>query len=334
MSVESSRVMSELRSRHFWQDNGTIVVLVLFVVLASVLSGGVFLRPTNLATILYQASIIGVLVLGQAIVVIAGGIDLSMVAVLIISAVVMGGAGSERQAMMSMGALPFIGFYPALLGGFALSAFAGFVNGVMITRLHIPAFITTLATALLLGGIILLVTGGSPIYYPDPFYAAFGATVVLGLPAPVFVFIGLAAAVWWLLNQTGFGKKLYAVGGSERAAYYSGLSVANVRLVAFTLCGLAGGIAGFLFLSRTGYISYASGGDILMTTIAAVVVGGISLAGGLGGVKHAVSGVLLLASLSNFMNIMLISPYVQNAVNGLVILVAVSIYSHINAERQ
>jgi ribose/xylose/arabinose/galactoside ABC-type transport system permease subunit len=236
--------------------------------------------------------------------------------------------------MMMLGGLPYLGFWPALLAGFATAAAAGFVNGLMVTRLHIPAFITTLATALLLGGIILLMTGGSPIYYPDPFFAAFGESKLLGLPAPVFVFILLAAAFWWLLAQTGFGKKLYAVGGNERAAHYSGILVARVRLAAFTLGGLCAGIGGFLFLSRTGYISYASGGDLLMTTIASLVVGGVSLAGGVGTCRHAVSGVLLLASLSNFMNIMLISPHIQNAVNGLVILVAVSIYSHINAEKQ
>lgn len=328
-----SRLALALRSRGFWQDNGTLVVLLLFMVLAAVASGGVFLRPSNLVTVLYQASIIGVLVLGQTLVVIAGGLDLSMVAVLILSAVIMGGAGSERQAMMMLGGLPYLGFWPALMAGFAAAALAGLVNGIMVARLHIPAFITTLATALLIGGIVLLVTGGSPIYYPDPFFAAFGKAKPLGLPAPIFVFLGLAVATWWLLNRTAFGRKLYAVGGSERAAHHSGISVAGVRLAVFTLSGLAAGIAGFLFLSRTGYISYASGGELLLTSIAALVVGGVSLAGGTGGIKHAVSGVLLLASLSNFMNIMLVSPYLQNAVTGLVILVAVSIYSHINAEQ-
>lgn len=326
-------VSGELRSRRFWQENGTLVVLAVFVLLATILSSGVFLRPGNLSTILYQASIIGVLVLGQSLVVIAGGIDLSVVAILILSAVIMGGMGSERQAMMSMGVLPYIGFWPALFAGFLFSVLAGLVNGLMVVRLHIPAFITTLATALLMGGAILLTTGGAPIYYPDPFYAGFGAMTLLGLPAPVFVFAGFACAVWWLLNRTALGRKIYAVGGSERAAHYSGIPVARVRLAVFALSGLAAGLAGFLFLCRTGYVSYASGGDILMSTIAAMVVGGVSLAGGGGGVKHAISGVLLLASLSNFMNIMLISPYVQNAVNGAVILIAVSIYSHINAEQ-
>lgn len=307
-------------------------MLALFVLIAAVASNGVFARPTNLAVILYQASIIGVLVLGQALVVIAGGIDLSAVAILILTAVIMGGAGSEQQAMMMLGGLPYIGFWPALVAGFATALLAGLLNGLAVTVLRIPAFITTLATALLIGGIILLITGGSPIYYPDPFFTAFGESRVLGLPSPVLVFAALAVAFWWLVNQTRYGKALYAVGGNERAAHYSGISVRRIRLAAFAASGLCSGIAGFLFLSRTGYVSYASGGDLLMSTLAALVVGGVSLAGGFGGAKHAISGILLLASLSNFMNIMLISPYIQNAVNGAIVLIAVSIYSHINAE--
>ena len=101
-------------SRRFWHDNGTLVVLALFVAMAALVSQGVFLRPSNLITVLYQASIIGILVLGQAVVVIGGGLDLSMVAVLILSAVVMGGAGSQQQAMMTLGGLPYLGFWPAL----------------------------------------------------------------------------------------------------------------------------------------------------------------------------------------------------------------------------
>ena len=274
MTVLAQSISVKLSSRGFWRDNGSLVVLIVFVILASIVSEGVFLRPSNLATILYQASIIGVLVLGQTLVVIAGGIDLSVVAILILSSVVMGGMGSERQAMMSFGALPYIGFFPALVAGFAVSAMLGLLNGVLITYAKIPAFVATLATALLIGGLILLATGGAPIYYPDPFYTAFGNAKVLGLPAPVYVFVSISVVVWWLLGFTSFGKKIYALGGSERAAKYTGINVDRIRLATFILSGLFAGLGGFLFLCRTGYVSYSSGGDILMSTIAAMVVGG------------------------------------------------------------
>ena len=153
----------------FWQSNASIVILAVFVLFGTILTKGALLRPSNVATILYQTSTVGVLAMGQALVVIAGGIDLSVVALLIFSAVIMGGAGSEQQSqMMLTGMLPYIGFWPALVLGFAVAICTGFVNGIIITRLQIPAFIATLATGLLLGGLILLTTGGAPIYYPDP----------------------------------------------------------------------------------------------------------------------------------------------------------------------
>lgn len=326
--------MTSLKAKAFWRENGTLVVLAVFAGLAAVLSKGVFLAPGNLVTVLYQASIVGVLVLGQSLVVIAGAIDLSAVAILLLSAVIMGGMGSERQAMMSMGGLPYVGFLPALILALGVAGLAGLANGLLVTRVRIPAFVATLATALLLGGLILVVTGGAPIYYPDDFYKSFGEARVLGLPAPVWVFAGLALAVWWILGHTAFGRALYALGGNERAARYNGLDVAGLRLRVFVLSGLLAGAGGFLFLARTGYVGAASGGELLMQTIAAMVVGGVSLQGGAGGVRHGLAGVILLTALGNFMNIMLISPYVQGAVTGAAILVAVGIYGHLNAADQ
>ena len=333
MMTQTAKTSLNLRNPAFWQDNGTLVVLIVFILVATGVSGGVFIRPDNLITIAYQASIVGVLVLGQSLVVISGGLDLSMVGILILSAVIMGGAGSEQQSMMLLGGLPYIGLWPAVMAGFLTALVFGLLNGLMVTRLHIPAFIATLASTLLLSGIILLTTGGAPIYYPDPFFTHFGNSIWFGLPAPIYLFIAMTVIAWWMLNRTRFGRKLYAIGANARASHYSGVSVNNVRLSVYMLSGLAAGVAGFMFLSRTGYIAAASGGDMLMTTIASLVVGGVSLSGGFGGIKHAISGVLLLAALSNLMNILLISPYVQNAINGFVILIAVSVYSHINHDR-
>lgn len=223
-------------SASFWQSNASMVILIVFVLLSAILTHGALLRPSNVATILYQTSTVGVLAMGQALVVIAGGIDLSVVSLLIFSAVIMGGAGSEQQShMMLNGILPFIGFRPALLLGFAVAICTGFVNGIIITRLQIPAFIATLAAALLLGGLILLTTGGAPIYYPNRFYADFGNTAVFGVPAPVYVFAAITLMCAWLLNQTALGRKLYAVGGSERAARYSGIRIERVRLIVYTI---------------------------------------------------------------------------------------------------
>jgi ribose/xylose/arabinose/galactoside ABC-type transport system permease subunit len=322
------RPRAELAAGRNWlRENAALLVLLVFCAGAAAVSGGVFLRPSNLATMLYQASIIGVLALGQMVVVISGGIDLSMVAILILSATIMGGAGSQEQAaMMLNAALPFIGFWPALGAGFIVAVALGLLNGLVITRLHIPAFITTLTSALFIGGVELILTGGTPISYPDALFTAFGQATWLGIPAPTYIPLVLGMGCLWMLKRTAFGLRLYGLGAGERAAVYSGVSPARVRLLAYALSGLFSGIAGFMFLARTGTISYTSGEDLLLTSLAAVVVGGIALRGGSGGVKHAASGVLLLAALSNFMNIMVIPPQVQDIVNGAVILGAVALY--------
>ena len=169
----------------------------------------------------------------------------------------------------------------------------------------------------------MLTTSGTPVHYPDPFFAAFGRTKVAGLPLTVYVFLGLAAVFAFFLSRTKYGVMIYAIGGNPRAARLSGIPVEKITILIYTLSGLLGGIAGFVFLARTGSVTSASSGDLLLNTIAAVVVGGISLYGGKGSIRNAVIGTLLLAGLGNLMNIMLISPHLQEAISGLIILIAI-----------
>jgi ribose/xylose/arabinose/galactoside ABC-type transport system permease subunit len=306
------------------------LVLAGFVAVATIVTSGAFLAPQNIANIVYQASIVGVLALAQTLVIVSRGLDLSVVATLILSAVIMGGAGSQRQAdLMFDGALPFIGFWPALVAGFAAAGVVGLVNGILSSYAGIPSFIVTLATALLLSGLVLIGTGGAPIYYPDPFYTEFGAAKILGLPAPVYVLGAVTIFVGLLLSATTFGKRLYAVGANEDAARFSGINVARVRLIAFVICSLLAAVAGLLFLSRTGYVAYGSGADLLLTSVAAVVVGGVRLSGGAGGAVNAIVGVLLLTALGNVMNILVISPHLQYAINGAIILMSVMLHARI-----
>ena len=176
-----------------------------------------------------------------------------------------------------------------------------------------------------------MVTGGSPIYYPPDFYEIFGETRIFGVVAPVYAFLGLAAVSWWVLKSTRFGVSVYALGGNPHASQLSGIPVVRYQILAFTICGLIAGIAGVLFLSRTGFVAPSSGGDLLLGTIAAVVVGGVSLAGGKGTIVGAVVGVLFLSSLSNLMNILLISPHIQDAISGFFILGAITLSNRIES---
>lgn len=315
-------------------ENAILIIFLAFVVAAAFITGGRFLSPSNLSVILFQCSVVGVLVLGQTLVLLIAGIDLSIAAIAIFAAVVMGAASSERQIMMNLGGLlPYLGLGPAILVASVGAALAGVFNGLAVAVLRIPAFIATLAMSLALAGLTMLMTGGSPVNYPNPFFAEFGSTLWLGLPLPVYVFLALALIVGYMLGGTRFGTRIYAIGGNPRAARLSGIPVGRITVLAYTLCALLAAVAGFLFLARTGSVAPASGGSLLLGTIAAAVVGGVSLAGGKGSVFSAVIGTLLLAGLSNLMNIMLVSPHLQNAVSGVIIVVAIMLNVRLSPDR-
>lgn len=315
------------RRQRFIQQNAILLVFIAFVILATAISGGRFIQPSNISIILFQASVIGVLALGQTLVMLVAGIDLSIVAIAILAAIVMGAGGSERQQEMNLagGILPFIGFWPAIALAISGSAVLGALNGLAVVVLRIPAFITTLAMSLALGGVAMLATSGTPVHYPDPFFGDFGHARLFGVPLTVYVYLGLAAALALFLSRTEYGVMIYATGGNPRAARLSGIPVEKVTVVVYTLSGLLGGIAGFVFLARTGSVTVGSAGNLLLNTIAAVVIGGVSLYGGKGSVRNAVIGTLLLAGLGNLMNILLVSPHLQNAISGVIILVAIMV---------
>ena len=326
-AVSNPQMISDTaeRRRQFVQDNGILAVFIAFVIVATAVSGGRFIQPSNLSVILFQASVIGVLALGQTLVMLVAGIDLSIVAIAILAAIVMGTGGSERQQEMNLtgGILPYVGFLPSIVLAIVGSAIFGAINGLVVVKLRIPAFITTLAMSLALSGLAMLTTSGTPVHYPDPFFPAFGQTKVAGLPLTVYVFLGLAAVFGFLLARTKIGVMIYAIGGNSRAALLSGIPVERITILIYILSGLLGGIAGFVFLARTESVTVASGGNLLMNTIASVVVGGVSLSGGKGTIRNSVIGTLLLSGLGNLMNIMLVSPHLQDAVSGLIILAAI-----------
>jgi ribose/xylose/arabinose/galactoside ABC-type transport system permease subunit len=319
--------------RRLAAQNAIIPVFAVFLIFAGLVSGGRFLLPGNLTIILFQSSVIGVLVLGQTLVMLVAGIDLSIVAIAILAAIVMGAGGSERQQLMNMsGLLPFLGFWQSIAVALIGAALIGLINGLAVVVLRIPAFIATLAMSLALGGVAMLSTGGSPVHYPDPFYAEFGSARLLGLPLPVYVLAVLAAGIGLFLSRTSIGTQIYAIGGNPRAARLSGIPAGRVTIIAYALCGLLGGIAGLLFLARTGSVAPTSGGSLLLSTIAAVVVGGVSLYGGKGSILNAIVGTLLLAGLSNLMNILLISPHLQDAVGGVIIIAAIMLNARLDPD--
>lgn len=331
VSVQRSRLWNA-RLAGFVANNSMLLVLLGFVLFATIISGGVFLRPSNIVTILFQTSIVGVIALGQMMVIIGGGLDLSVAAVAILAAIIMGGTSSERQQALSFsGMLPYLGLVPAIVLGLATGAAIGAVNGLIVAFTRIPPFITTLAMMLTVSGISMLLTGGAPIYYPHEAFTDFAETKFVGIPAPVFLWFVLLLVMGYVLHRTKLGAKTYTIGANERAAIYSGVQVKRVKVALYTICALLAAVGGFLFLSRIGSVTLDSGRNLLMQSIAMVVVGGVLLQGGKGSIKDALVGALVLASLGNLMNIMLVNQYIQSAVEGVVILLAVMLNIRINS---
>lgn len=308
----------------FAARNSMVIVLIFFVVVCTIISEGRFLRPSNVTTILYQLSIVGVIALGQLIIIISGGIDLSVASVAILSAVIMGGTSSLRQQVLSFsGVLPYLGLVPAIIVGLLAGVLIGLVNGLIIAYTGVPPFITTLATMLISSGIAMILTGGAPIYYPHKFFTSYGDYKILGLSCSVYTWILFLILIGILLHKTKFGAKIYAIGGNERAAIYSGINVKKIKIFLYCISGLMSAIGGFLFLARIGSVTLDSGGSFQMQSIAMVVVGGVLLEGGKGSIKDALVGSLILASLGNIMNIMVVNQYLQSSIEGIVILLAV-----------
>jgi ribose/xylose/arabinose/galactoside ABC-type transport system permease subunit len=293
-------------------------VLFGLVVLAVALTKGVFIRPSNLTTVLFQSSVLGVLAIAQALAVIGRGLDLSVGATAIFSAMVVGGASSTADSFVPHLPLPM-----AVLAGLLLGTVVGAVNGILAGRTPVPAFIITLSTFLVIVGVTFLVTNASPVNSPHPLIRQFGDARIGLIPAPVLVWIAFVGVGYLLLNKTKYGAMLYAVGGNEVAARLSGIRVARVKLLAYTVAGIFAAVAGMLFLARTGTVLPSDGGSFMLDSIAAVAVGGVSLAGGNGRIRDVVLGVLILAIAGNLMNLMGISQYLQTAVQGVIILVAV-----------
>jgi ribose/xylose/arabinose/galactoside ABC-type transport system permease subunit len=301
-----------------WRQESALVVLLALILIGALVSGGALLRPGNMVTVLFQAAIVAVLALAQLLVVLTGGIELSVAGTAILTAILMGAISSPAQPF-----LPYLGVGPAIALGLLVALLIGLFNGLWVAFSRIPPFIVTLATLLLVSGAAYLITGGAPIYEPDQLFERFGQAKLLGLPYPVISWLLLMFAVHLALARTRFGLMLYVVGGNETAARLSGLGVVRLKLLAYSLSGLLAGLGGFLFLARTGYANPSGGGDYLLDSIAAVVVGGVSLNGGRGGVKDVLLGVLILAIVSNLLNIVGVPPTTQSAVKGAIILAAV-----------
>jgi ribose transport system permease protein len=262
-----------------------------------------------------QVTVIGVMAIGMTLVILIGGIDLSVGSVLALSAMVMGYLGN------TMG-LPFpLAILFAILAG----GLCGAVSGFMITGLNMPPFIATLAMMSIARGVASMITDGEQIVgFPDWFSNL--AIIRYGgvLSATVATMIVLAFVFWVFLRFRPGGRALYAIGGSPEVARLAGIRVKSVTVWVYTVCGLLAGLAGVILSARLDSSQPSSGLGYELDTIAAVVIGGASLSGGVGGIAGTAVGVLIIGFLRNGLNLLHVSPFVQQVIIGVVIALAVA----------
>ena len=295
-----------------WEASGILVALVVLVLVLSFATEN-FLSSYNMVVVARQAAFVGLVALGQTLVLLVGGIDLSVGAAAGLSAIV----GS--LLLTTVGVNPYLVIPLTMLFGLGL----GFINGVFVAGLRLNPFIVTLATWEIFAGMTLVITKGYPIRPLGEPFTYFGKGDILGVPLPVVIFVVLGAFLIWLLTQTRFGRNVFAVGGNREAAILAGIHVKRVEFLAFGLAGMFAALAGILYASRMDAGQPSVGEGWLMGAITAAILGGTSLRGGQGSIVGTMLGALLLAVLANGTVLLNVSGFWQRVIVGLVVLLAV-----------
>jgi ribose/xylose/arabinose/galactoside ABC-type transport system permease subunit len=286
-----------------------IILLVL-----TILSPDAFARPANLINILKQASINGILATGMMFVIISGGIDLSVGSIVALS-------GVMAAHFAHPGEYPLIVPIVIALG---VGAIVGLLNGLGVAYGSIPPFIVTLGTMTIVRGVALIAANGQPVFgVTKQFEALAGGFVFKSIPNLVVYFVVVTLVLAFVLTRTVFGRRVYAIGGNETAAKVSGINVERIKLAVYTLCGFLAGLAGILLASRIISGNPTSGQAYELDAIAAVIIGGVSMSGGAGKWYGTVIGALLMAVISNGLDILNVSSHFQLVIKGLIIIIAV-----------
>ncbi len=284
-----------------------------------------FLTPENGWNILRQISINLCLSIGMTLIILSGGIDLSVGAVLAFAGAVAAGVLKNGLPIPMFDVVIQFTVFGAILCGVGVGLALGAFNGWVITQFCIPPFVATLGMFSIARGMTMLWTGGFPITGLGDGFGFMGTGVLLGAPMPVWISVFLVAAFVLLTRKTRFGRYLYAVGGNERASLLTGLRVNRIKIWVYTLGGGLAGLAGLLVTARLDSAQPNAGIGYELDSIAAVVIGGASLSGGRGSVIGTVLGCLIIGVLNNGLFLLNVSPFWQQIIKGFVILSAVAI---------
>ena len=290
-------------------------ILVLLLLIASRFSG--FVAPSNLANVFNDTAPLIILALGQMVVILTRCIDLSVAANLALTGMVV--------AMINV-AMPGLPIPVIIVIAISLGAIMGAINGVLVWKLAIPPIVVTLGTMTIFRGLIFLISDGKWVnsHEMSPAFTGFPRTVLLGLPVLSWIAIMTVIVFGIMMARTQFGRSIFAVGGNPHAAVYTGINVGKTQFWAFVASGALAGLTGYLWVARyaVAYVDIAGGFEL--EVVAACVIGGISIAGGIGSVGGAVLGAIFLGVVKNALPVVNISPFWQLAISGSAILIAVA----------
>ncbi len=295
------------------RDAGTLFGLVLIVVLFASLSP-VFLTTPNLVNILQQSSINAAIALGMTLVIISGGIDLSVGPTAALSAVI------GASLMVAGVPIPL-----AILASLGVGVTCGLFNGVLVAYAGLQPFIVTLGGLSLYRALALIYTGGNPIFGIPPEFRALTNGSLLGVPNPVVIVGTIALILWMVLNKTPLGEYILAVGGNEEAARIAGVPVARTKVTTFVISGGLASIAALILVGRLGAAEPTIGNLWELDAIAAAAIGGASLMGGKGSIVGTIIGAIILGSLRNGLTLMNVQAFYQLLATGIIIIVAMLI---------
>ena len=311
------------RFLHLYPTTVPFVVLLLGILLGLAVNPARFPTGSNLSTVLTQVTIIGILAIGQTLVILTAGIDLSVGVVMLISSVVMG-----RLAVFD--GVPVIIAFPL---GLLTGAACGFLNGVLVTRLKMPPFIVTLGTLSIIGALLVFYSRSETINMQQieenaPFLQLTGVPFQIGgarIILATFLLVALAIVVWYVLNRTAFGRHIYATGDDPEAARLAGINTDKILLSVYVLAGLIAAVAGWALIGRIGAISPNGGANANLDSITAVVIGGTSLFGGRGSIVGTMIGALIVGVFRSAVSLAGLDVLWQEFAIGVLIIVAVAL---------
>jgi ribose transport system permease protein len=290
-----------------------LFILIVLLIIAA-LSSPAFLTPTNITNLLLQMSIIGVVVLAELIVVLTGGIDISV------------GSALGLAAVLCAGLFSGFSVWFALLVALAVGGLVGLVNGWLVSFRGLEPFIVTLGMLALARGLVYAYSEGIPITpEASETFAQIGQTTLLGIPVLTLIWIAMVLLIAFLLTRTVWGRRVYAIGSNKEASRSSGIPVRATLWSVYILAGLLVGLGGWMFVCRFGSATALAGNLMELEAIAAVVIGGAALSGGRGTVFGAVVGTIIFQVIANLLSLLNVSTFLQDAFRGALILVAVTL---------